>query len=128
MEIRQFLGLAGYYRRFIEEGESDSLCIPSTQDPREKLYSSRFGVKSCSVGSQDLEALLILNAQAKAMKEENVKEENLCGMNKEFGTRPDGTLFIEKRSWLPHLGGLRDLIMLESRKSKYFIPSRSDKM
>nr|GFB25339.1 reverse transcriptase domain-containing protein [Tanacetum cinerariifolium] len=40
----------------------------------------------------------ILNAQAEAMKEENVSEENLRGMNKEFETRPDGTLCIEKRS------------------------------
>nr|GEW25861.1 hypothetical protein [Tanacetum cinerariifolium] len=31
------------------------------------------------------------------MKEENVKEENLRSMNKEFETRPDGTLCIEKR-------------------------------
>ncbi|GJU28375.1 putative reverse transcriptase domain-containing protein [Tanacetum coccineum] len=60
----------------------------------------------------------ILNAQAKAIKEENIKEENLRSMNKEFETRPDGTLCIEKRSWLPHFGGLRDLIMHESHKSK----------
>ncbi|GJZ11529.1 hypothetical protein Tco_0546288 [Tanacetum coccineum] len=39
----------------------------------------------------------ILNAQAEAMKEENVKEENLRGMNKEFEARPDGTLCIETR-------------------------------
>ncbi|GJZ41948.1 hypothetical protein Tco_0588834, partial [Tanacetum coccineum] len=63
----------------------------------------------------------ILNAQAEAMKEENVKEENLCGMNKAFKTHPDGTLSIEKRSWLPRFGGLRDLIMHESHKSKYSI-------
>ncbi|GJT79537.1 hypothetical protein Tco_1053879 [Tanacetum coccineum] len=35
----------------------------------------------------------ILNAQAEVMKEENVKEENLDGMDKEFETRPDGTGF-----------------------------------
>ncbi|GKD27961.1 hypothetical protein Tco_1234175 [Tanacetum coccineum] len=70
----------------------------------------------------------ILNAQAKAMKEENVKEENLCGMNKEFETRPDRTLYIEKRSWLPRFGGLRELITHYSHKSKYSIHHRSDKM
>ncbi|GJW04503.1 hypothetical protein Tco_1563359 [Tanacetum coccineum] len=32
----------------------------------------------------------ILNAQAKSMKAENIKEENLSGMNKEFETRLDG--------------------------------------
>ncbi|GJS62362.1 putative reverse transcriptase domain-containing protein [Tanacetum coccineum] len=34
----------------------------------------------------------ILNAQAESMKEENVKEENLHGMNKEFEKRTDRTL------------------------------------
>ncbi|GJR27424.1 putative reverse transcriptase domain-containing protein [Tanacetum coccineum] len=32
---------------------------------------------------------------AKEMKEENLKEENLCGMNNEFEIRPDGTLRIK---------------------------------
>ncbi|GKC42397.1 putative reverse transcriptase domain-containing protein [Tanacetum coccineum] len=45
----------------------------------------------------------ILNAQAEAMKEENISEENLRG-------------------------GLRDLIKNESHKSKYFIHPGSDKM
>ncbi|GJY45522.1 putative reverse transcriptase domain-containing protein [Tanacetum coccineum] len=47
---------------------------------------------------------------------------------REFETRPDGTLCIKKRSWLPHLGGLRDLIMNESYKSKYSIHPGFDKM
>ncbi|GJU31147.1 putative reverse transcriptase domain-containing protein [Tanacetum coccineum] len=63
----------------------------------------------------------IFNAQAEAMKEENVKEENLRGMNKEFETRLDGTLCIEKRSRLQCFGGLRDWIMHESHMSKYSI-------
>ncbi|GJU17027.1 putative reverse transcriptase domain-containing protein [Tanacetum coccineum] len=70
----------------------------------------------------------ILNAQAESIKEEIVKEENLCGMNKEFETRADGTLCIEKQSWVPRFGGLRDLIMNESHKSKYSIHPVSDKM
>ncbi|GJX82348.1 putative reverse transcriptase domain-containing protein [Tanacetum coccineum] len=68
----------------------------------------------------------ILNAQAGAIK--NVKEENLRCMNKDFETRPDRTLCIEKRSWLPRFGGLMDLIMPESHKSKYSIHPGSDKM
>ncbi|GJU54038.1 putative reverse transcriptase domain-containing protein [Tanacetum coccineum] len=70
----------------------------------------------------------ILNAQTEAIKEENIKEENLHGMNKESETRLDGTLCIEKRSWLLRLKGLRDMIMHESHKSKYSIHLRSDKM
>ncbi|GKD67793.1 putative reverse transcriptase domain-containing protein [Tanacetum coccineum] len=40
-------------------------------------------------------AKVILNAQAEVLKEENVKEENLNGMNKKFETRADGTHCIE---------------------------------
>ncbi|GJR02028.1 putative reverse transcriptase domain-containing protein [Tanacetum coccineum] len=47
-----------------------------------------------------------LLTQAVAIKEENVKEENLHGMDKEFETHPNGTRYIRDRSWLPLLGGL----------------------
>ncbi|GJW02913.1 putative reverse transcriptase domain-containing protein [Tanacetum coccineum] len=60
-----------------------------------------------------------MNALAEAMKEENVKEENLYGMNKEFETCPDETLYIEKQSWLPCFGGFRDLIMNDSQIVTY---------
>ncbi|GJW51358.1 hypothetical protein Tco_0092709 [Tanacetum coccineum] len=54
----------------------------------------------------------------KPLREENIKEENLHGMNKKFKTRADGTLCIEKRSWELRFGGLKELIMNESHKSK----------
>ncbi|GKA56452.1 putative reverse transcriptase domain-containing protein [Tanacetum coccineum] len=38
---------------------------------------------------------LELGAVAKEMNEENLKEENLYGMNNEFEIRPDGTLRIK---------------------------------
>ncbi|GJR10888.1 putative reverse transcriptase domain-containing protein [Tanacetum coccineum] len=65
---------------------------------------------------------------AEAMKKEDIKGENLYGMNKEFKTHADGTLYIEKQSWVPHFGCLRDLIMNESHKSKYSIYPGFDKM
>ncbi|GJS78586.1 hypothetical protein Tco_0728467 [Tanacetum coccineum] len=70
----------------------------------------------------------ILEAQNEALKEENVKNENLRGMDKSFEIRPDGTRCIKNQSWLPLFGGLRDLIMHESHKSKYSIHPGSDKM
>ncbi|GJQ93539.1 putative reverse transcriptase domain-containing protein [Tanacetum coccineum] len=70
----------------------------------------------------------ILQAQNEALKEENLKAENLRGMNKAFEICPDGTRCIKNRSWLPLFGGLRDLIMHESHKSKYSIHPSSDKM
>ncbi|GJY06506.1 putative reverse transcriptase domain-containing protein [Tanacetum coccineum] len=70
----------------------------------------------------------ILKAQTEALKEENIKVENLRGMDKAFKIRPDGTRCIKNRSWLPLFGILRDLIMHESHKSKYSIHPGSNKM
>ncbi|GJV91869.1 putative reverse transcriptase domain-containing protein [Tanacetum coccineum] len=70
----------------------------------------------------------ILKSQTEAIKEENIKAENLRGIDKAFEERLDGTRCIKNRSWLPHFGELRDLIMHESHKSKYSIHPGSDKM
>ncbi|GJU28715.1 putative reverse transcriptase domain-containing protein [Tanacetum coccineum] len=70
----------------------------------------------------------ILKAQTEALKEENIKAENLQGIDKAFEIRPDGTCCIKNRSWLPLFSNLRDLIMHESHKSKYSIHPGSDKM
>ncbi|GJR63847.1 hypothetical protein Tco_0009912 [Tanacetum coccineum] len=70
----------------------------------------------------------ILKAQTEAIKEENIKAENLQGMDKAFEVRPDGTRCIKNQSLLPLFGNLRNLIMHESHKSKYSIHPGSDKM
>ncbi|GJX24803.1 reverse transcriptase domain-containing protein [Tanacetum coccineum] len=70
----------------------------------------------------------ILKAQTEALKEENIKAENLRGMDKAFEIRLDGTRCIKNQSWLPLFGNMRDLIMHESHKLKYSIHPGSDKM
>nr|GFC00688.1 reverse transcriptase domain-containing protein [Tanacetum cinerariifolium] len=91
----------------------------------------------------------ILNAQAKAMNEDNVKGENLNGTNK-FKTRADGTHYIEKQSWrllvqpeipqwkwenitmdfmtkLPKTSSVQDMIWVIVKrltKSAYFLPMK----
>nr|GEY07165.1 putative reverse transcriptase domain-containing protein [Tanacetum cinerariifolium] len=158
-KIRQFLGLAGYYRIFVEgfskvakpmtkltqrkvEFEWGDKQEAAFQLLKQKLCSapilalpegSEDFIVYCDASNKGLGAVLmqrekILNAQAEAMIVENVKDENLCGINKDFETCPDRTLCIAKRSWLLHFGGLRDMIMHESRKSKYSIHHGFDKM
>ncbi|GKB62725.1 putative reverse transcriptase domain-containing protein [Tanacetum coccineum] len=71
----------------------------------------------------------ILKSQTKVMKEDNVKVENLGRLLKPiFEIRSNGIRYFDKRIWLPLFGGLRDLIMHESHKSKYSIHPGSDKM
>ncbi|GJY48972.1 putative reverse transcriptase domain-containing protein, partial [Tanacetum coccineum] len=43
----------------------------------------------------------ILEAHTEAIKEENIKAENLRGMDKAFEVRPDGIRCIKNRIWLP---------------------------
>ncbi|GJV62671.1 putative reverse transcriptase domain-containing protein [Tanacetum coccineum] len=69
----------------------------------------------------------ILNAQAKAIKEENYKTKDLCGMIKKLEPCSNGMLCLKNRSWILSFGGLRALIMHESHKSKYSIHPVSDK-
>ncbi|GKB26106.1 putative reverse transcriptase domain-containing protein [Tanacetum coccineum] len=69
----------------------------------------------------------IHEAQLEAFEKENVKDENLHDMDKEFKTRLDGTLCIRSRSWLPRFRDLTEMTMYESHKSNYSIHSRSDK-
>ncbi|GJX25992.1 putative reverse transcriptase domain-containing protein [Tanacetum coccineum] len=82
----------------------------------------------------------ILNAQTKARKPENIKNEDVGGMLLENSKDPkkvrteklepcaDGTLCFNGRSWLPCYGDLSTMIMHESHKSKYSIHPGSDKM
>ncbi|GJU72350.1 retrotransposon protein, putative, ty3-gypsy subclass [Tanacetum coccineum] len=70
----------------------------------------------------------ILEAQVEARMEENYETEDLCGMIKKLEPRTDGTLCLNRRSWIPCRGNLRELIMHESHKSKYSVHPGSDKM
>ncbi|GJU79523.1 putative reverse transcriptase domain-containing protein [Tanacetum coccineum] len=70
----------------------------------------------------------MLNAQVEARKEENYGTEDMFGMIKKLKLRADGTLCLNRRSWIPCHGKLRELIMHESYNSKYSVHPGSDKM
>nr|GEV42834.1 putative reverse transcriptase domain-containing protein [Tanacetum cinerariifolium] len=71
----------------------------------------------------------ILEVQVESLKEGNVQKEDLGRMQKQiFKIRSNGIRYHDKRIWLPLHGGLRDLIMHESHKSKYSIHPGSTKM
>ncbi|GJZ54753.1 hypothetical protein Tco_0609946 [Tanacetum coccineum] len=63
----------------------------------------------------------IHEARVKTLKKEKVKDENLHGMDKEFKNRLDGTLCFRRRSWLPRVRDLGELVQHESHKPNYFI-------
>ncbi|GJY97130.1 putative reverse transcriptase domain-containing protein [Tanacetum coccineum] len=81
-----------------------------------------------AAGRMDRTSEQIRNAQIEACKKENIGAEEFRGEGDPFEVRSDGTKCLKGRVWVPLFGGLRDLIMLESHKSKYSIYPGSDKM
>ncbi|GJX58210.1 putative reverse transcriptase domain-containing protein [Tanacetum coccineum] len=99
---------------------------------REKViaYASRqLKVHEENYATHDLEFRAICEAQKEAIKNKNVKADNLGRLIKQiFKFHPGGTRCFGNHVWLPRFGGLRDLVMHESHKSKYSIHLGSDKM
>nr|GEU62361.1 putative reverse transcriptase domain-containing protein [Tanacetum cinerariifolium] len=112
-EIRQFLGLAAYYR------SASILALPE---------GSKDFVVYCDASHKGLEAHI------KALKPENLKKEDVGGMirtdipKERLEPRADGTLCLNGKSWLPCYSDLRTVIMHESHKSKYSIHPGSEKI
>ncbi|GJT88212.1 putative reverse transcriptase domain-containing protein [Tanacetum coccineum] len=145
-EIHQFLGLAGYYQRFIK-GFSKS-AKPMTKLTQKKVafewgdkQEAAFQTlkhKLCSTPilafPQGLGAVLMQNEKIEAQKLENLKNKDVGGMvrkdilKEKLEPRADGNLCLNSRSWLPCYADLRTVIMHKSHKSKYSIHLGSDKM
>ncbi|GJX05031.1 putative reverse transcriptase domain-containing protein [Tanacetum coccineum] len=88
-----------------------------------KVHEENYTTHDLKLGAK------IRKAQKEEMKRKNVRAENLGRLIKQvFEFRPDGTRCFGNRVWLPQFGGLRDLVMHESYKSKYSIHPGSDKM
>ncbi|GJX62289.1 putative reverse transcriptase domain-containing protein [Tanacetum coccineum] len=135
MEIRQFLGLVGYYRRFIE-GFSKIANAPILALPE----GSEDFIVYCDASIKGLGVVLMQREKTEARKPENLKSEDVGGMlienskdpeksrKEKLEPRTDETLCLNNRSWLSCYGDLRTLIMHESHKSKYSVHMGSDKM
>nr|GEZ58732.1 reverse transcriptase domain-containing protein [Tanacetum cinerariifolium] len=152
-EIRQFLGLAGYYRRFIE---GFSKIAKSMTKLTQKAIKFDWGEKEenafrlikqkmCSApilalpeGSEDFVKEKVIAYASRQLK---VHERNYTTHYLELGgmirtdipkerlePRADGTLCLNDKSWLPCYGDLRSVIMHESHKSRYSIHPGFEKM
>ncbi|GKA22969.1 putative reverse transcriptase domain-containing protein [Tanacetum coccineum] len=71
---------------------------------------------------------MILAAQSEALKEENVPEERLHGLDQQMKRKEDESLYFMDRIWVPLVGGVRTIIMDEAHKTRYFVHPGADKM
>ncbi|GKA69045.1 putative reverse transcriptase domain-containing protein [Tanacetum coccineum] len=115
-EIRSFLGLAGYYRRFIEN--FSKIAKPLT------LLTQKN--KAYVWGDKQDEAFQILkeklcNAPSEVSKDLKAPVEWLRGLERHFEHRDDGEIYFFDRIWIPSVGDVRKLIMDESHTSRYSV-------
>ncbi|GKE86234.1 putative reverse transcriptase domain-containing protein [Tanacetum coccineum] len=116
-EIRQFLGLTGYYRRFIT-GLS-KIAKPMTKLTQKKVNApilalpegSEDFIAYCDASIKGLDVVLMQREKTEAQKLENIKNEDVGGMLIKISKDPeklrteklepcaDGTLCLNGKSW-----------------------------
>nr|GEU38873.1 putative reverse transcriptase domain-containing protein [Tanacetum cinerariifolium] len=71
---------------------------------------------------------MILVAQSKAFKQENILSERLHGLDQQMERKEDESLYFIDRIWVPLVGDVRSVILNKSHKSRYSVHPRADKM
>ncbi|GJR30721.1 putative ribonuclease H-like domain-containing protein [Tanacetum coccineum] len=115
MRQRQWLELLSNYDCEIRYHPGKANVVADALSRKERIKPLRVRALVMTIGLNLPKQ--ILNAQAKARKEENYGTDDLCGMIKNLEPRADGTLCLKNRNWIPCFGDLRALIMHESHKS-----------
>ncbi|GJS38069.1 putative reverse transcriptase domain-containing protein [Tanacetum coccineum] len=144
IEIRQFLGLAGYYRRFIDGFSKIAKSMTKLTQKEVKFDWDALSHKEWEVPLR-VRALVmtisldlpkqILAAQIEALKPENLeKEEYICMIRTDIPTErlephAQWNLCFKRQELLPCFGDLNLLIMHESHKvEKLYSSPGSEKM
>ncbi|GJR80784.1 putative reverse transcriptase domain-containing protein [Tanacetum coccineum] len=112
-KVRSFLGLTGYYRRFIEYFSKIAKSLTVLTKKTLPDGPEDFMVY-CDASGLGLGCVLM--------------HRNKRGIDEMIELRNDGALYYLDRIWVPLKGDVRTLIMDESHKSKYSVHLGADKM
>ncbi|GJV75707.1 putative reverse transcriptase domain-containing protein [Tanacetum coccineum] len=108
-EIRSFLGLAGYYRRFIANFSKIAKPLTSLTQKNQKYV---WGVEPMIY---DVRRIRYHPGKAKLGKDTD-------------GKKKRESLYFMDHIWVPLAGGMRTIVMDEAHKSKYSVHPGADKM
>ncbi|GJT06203.1 putative reverse transcriptase domain-containing protein [Tanacetum coccineum] len=131
-EIRSFLGLAGYYRRFI--ANFSKIAKPLTLLTRKnKKFEWGDEQEIAFQTSKDILCDALILALPEGTDDFVVycdasNQERLRGLEKQLERKEDNGLYFVERIRGPAYGNLRTLIMNEAHATRYSIPPGADKM
>ncbi|GJY04999.1 putative reverse transcriptase domain-containing protein, partial [Tanacetum coccineum] len=114
-EVRSFLRLAGYYRRFIED--FSKIAKPSTVLTQKRRWIELFSDYDCEIRYHPGK----VNVVADALRLQR-------GIDEMFELRNDRALYYLDQIWVPLKGDVRILIMDKAHKLKYSVYPGADKI
>nr|GEY46142.1 putative reverse transcriptase domain-containing protein [Tanacetum cinerariifolium] len=144
-EVRPFLGLTGYYCRFIQKNSKiaksltilNQKCKTFDWGKEQELAFQTLKDKLCNApvlalpdGPEDF--VVYCNASKIGLgcvlmqRDESVRLQK--GLDEMIEQRSDGTLYYLDRRWVPLKGDVRTMIMNEAHMSKYYVHPGADKM
>nr|GEU95990.1 putative reverse transcriptase domain-containing protein [Tanacetum cinerariifolium] len=134
-EIRLFLGLARYYRRFITNFTkiAKPLTMLTQKDKKfewgdeqenvfQKLKDMLYDAPILALPERPDDLVVYFDASNQGFGCV------LMQKNKQFERKEDGGLYFVERIWVPAYGNLRTLIMDEAYATMYSVHPRADKM
>ncbi|GKC33084.1 putative reverse transcriptase domain-containing protein, partial [Tanacetum coccineum] len=134
-EIHSFLGLAGYYQRFIENFSKIAKPLTLlTQKNKKYEWSDKKEEAFCILKDKLCNApvLVLLDGPndfvSEASKDLKAPAEMLRGLDAQLESKDNGGLYFMDRIWILSAGNVRTLILDEAYTSKYFVHSGADKM
>ncbi|GKB88517.1 putative reverse transcriptase domain-containing protein [Tanacetum coccineum] len=108
MRQRRWLELLSDYNCEIHYHLGKANVVPDALSRKERLKPLRVRALVLTISLNLL--VQIIEAQVEVRKEENYGTEDPCGMIKKLEPHADGTLCLNRRSWIPCRGNLRELV------------------
>ncbi|GJT03799.1 hypothetical protein Tco_0838261 [Tanacetum coccineum] len=111
MRQRRWIELLSDYDCELKYHPSKANVVADALSRKERLRPSR--VRALGMLVQMSLKSCILDAQKNAMKDENLEDELLSGVDHKLETWSDGVRYLNKRAWIPKINNLRRLLWMK---------------